>query len=271
MASQRVLKVFEGIVKHTKKLLDEAQISHDEYHEFVLWLDRLGRKGEIPLFMDVFFETHVLNSIYSGYPGTEPSLLGPYHIENTPMLEEPYVLTQRADEKGDVLYFKGTVRSVDGKPLANTLVDMWQADADGEYSHYADDIPEYNLRGRFYTDENGQFEVKTIVPAPYKIPTNGPTGEFLDYIDHHPYRPAHLHIQFKQEGYENLITQVFFEGDPWIETDVAEGVRSTLITKLEHHEDTNGSYKTASLDFEMRTQNWRAETKKDLTVANSSK
>lgn len=256
MVNQRVNEIFEGFIKHTKQLLEETQVTHDEYHEFVGWLDRLGRTGEIPLFMDVFFETHVLHSIYDENPGTEPSLLGPYHIKDTPMLEKPHVLTQRPDEKGEILTFSGTVKAVDGKPLANTLVDMWQADADGEYSHFAENIPDYNLRGRFYTDENGYFEVKTIIPAPYKIPTAGPTGEFLNWMDQHAYRPAHLHLQFEQDGYENLITQVFFEGDQWLETDVAEGVRPSLVTKLEDNAD--GSGKKASLDFEMRTRDWRA-------------
>ncbi|MFB4166215.1 hypothetical protein ACE1TI_21110 [Alteribacillus sp. JSM 102045] len=104
------------------------------------------------------------------------------------------------------------------------------------------------MRGHFHTDENGDFKVKNIVPVPYAIPTNGPTGEFLEYMDHHPMRPAHLHIMFEAEGHDTLITQVFFGGDEWLKTDVAEGFRNELITRLED----KGDHKEASLNFMMR-------------------
>ncbi|WP_238378799.1 dioxygenase [Halalkalibacillus sediminis] len=247
---KRVAAIFESFNKHLKNFLEETKPNHEEYTEFVKWADRLGKTGELPLFMDVFIETHVLRSMYSDKPGTEPSLLGPFYLEDAPVLEKPYKLPMRDNEKGEKLIFSGTVRNIDGEPLANTLVDMWHDDADGEYSAFGADAPDYNLRGRFYTDENGYFEVESIVPIPYQIPTQGATGEFLEIMGQHPYRPAHLHIMFEQEGYETLITQVFFEGDEWLESDVADGVRSSLLTKL--HD--NGDHKSASLDFVMRNK-----------------
>ncbi|MFT4413696.1 dioxygenase [Fredinandcohnia humi] len=248
MANERVISIFQGLLEKTKELIEEKQITHEEYREFCLWFDELGRTGEIPLFMDVFFETHVLRGMYSGLPGTEPSLLGPYYIPNEPGLQAPYTLPQRQDEKGEVLFFTGNVKDIDGNPLQKADVYMWQADADGEYSHFADGIPEYNLRGKMKTDEDGRFTVKTVIPAPYQIPTGGPTGKFLTYIDSHPYRPAHLHFIIDVPGHDKLITQVFFEGDPWLETDVADGVRDSLITKLEKFDD----HTKGSITFELR-------------------
>ncbi|SDI28704.1 catechol 1,2-dioxygenase [Alteribacillus persepolensis] len=250
--NERVEEVFNLFIKHVQAFLKEAELNHQEYTNFVHWADRLGRSGELPLYADVFLETHVLKAMYTDMPGTQPSLLGPYFIDGSPRLEadpgEPFVLTQRPDEEGEVLYFKGNVSSVDGRKLGNTRVEMWQNDAGGKYSAFDSDAPRYNLRGHFYTDENGNFEVKTFVPVPYSIPDQGPTGEFLEYMDQHPMRPAHLHLMFETEGHETLITQVFFEGDKWLETDVAEGVREELVTKLED----NGSHKEASLNFVMR-------------------
>lgn len=250
--NERVEEVFNLFISHMQEFLEKAQLNHEEYTNFVKWADRLGRAGELPLFADVFFETHVLQAMYSDLPGTQPSLLGPYYLEGSPLIEkvpgQPYVLTQRQDEPGDVFFFKGNVRSIDGNPLANVKVEMWHNDNSAKYSGFDSDAPKYNLRGHFFTDENGDFEVKTIVPLPYPIPTNGPTGEFLEYMDQHPMRPAHLHIMFEAEGHETLITQVFFEGDEWLESDVAEGVRPDLMTKLED----KGDHKFASLDFVMR-------------------
>ncbi len=59
----------------------------NKYTNFVNWADRLGGSGEIPLFLDVFVETHVLEAKYKNALGTEPSLLGPYYEENSPLLE----------------------------------------------------------------------------------------------------------------------------------------------------------------------------------------
>lgn len=248
----RVGEVYELFVKHMKAFLEEANLNHEEYTNFIIWADRLGKAGELPLFADVFFESHVLRAMYSAMPGTQPSLLGPYYIEGSPLLEkkpgEPFELTQRPDEEGDLFYFKGNVSNVDGEKLANTKVEMWQNDANSTYSSFDSDAPAYNLRGHFYTDENGDFEVKTIVPVAYSIPDQGPTGEFLDYTDQHPMRPAHLHLMFEAEGHDTLITQVFFEGDEWLETDVADGVREDLMTTLED----KGTHIESSLNFVLR-------------------
>ncbi|MGP4082709.1 dioxygenase family protein [Pseudalkalibacillus sp. R45] len=252
--NERVEEVFQLFIKHIQEFLNEAKLNHEEYTNFVKWADRLGRAGELPLFADVFFETHVLRSMYTDKPGTQPSLLGPFFIEGSPLLEkqqgQPFVLTQRPDEPGETFYFSGKLSNTEGKPLANAHVEMWHNDQSAKYSGFDSDAPRYNLRGHFYTDENGDFEVKTIVPLPYPIPTDGPTGEFLEYLDQHPMRPAHLHLKFEAEGHETLITQVFFEGDEWLETDVADGVRGDLMTKLVD----KGDYKEASLNFVMRPE-----------------
>ncbi|WP_088009368.1 dioxygenase [Indiicoccus explosivorum] len=249
--NKRVLEVYESFIKHMKAFLDEQQLNHEEYTNFVKWADRLGKSGEIPLFLDVFIETYVLEAKYKDLPGTEPSLLGPYFAEGSPEISgKPAVLPQRPDEEGDPLVFRGNVKDVDGKALANTKVEWWQDDNDGLYSNFDSPAPPFNLRGHFYTDENGDFEVRSIVPIPYQIPTDGPTGEFVRAAGYHAYRPAHIHMKFEQPGYETLITQVFFEGDEWLETDVANGVRSSLLTKLEDA----GDHKEASLDFVMRSE-----------------
>lgn len=249
----RVEEVYNLFIKHIQAFLQEANLNHEEYTNFVEWADRLGRTGELPLYADVFFESHVLRAMYTEKPGTQPSLLGPYFIEGSPELEKKdgvLELTQRPDEAGEVMYFSGNVSNTDGKPLAKARVEMWQNDASSKYSAFDSDAPKYNFRGHFFTDENGDFEVKTIVPLAYSIPTEGPTGEFLEYMDQHSMRPAHLHLMFEAEGHETLITQVFFEGDEWLETDVADGVRLDLMTTIEEKD----GHKVSSLDFVLRKE-----------------
>ncbi|MGE7686768.1 hypothetical protein [Peribacillus simplex] len=61
-------------------------------------------------------------------------------------------------------------------------------------------------------------------------------------------RPAHLHFIIDAEGHDQLITQVFFDGDEWLETDVADGVRDSLVIKL----DKKDYYTEGSLEFSLR-------------------
>ena len=69
--------------------------------------------------------------------------------------------------------FSGSVTSTDGTPLAGALLDVWQDNGAGEYSHFHPGVPEHNLRGRLVTDADGRFEVETVLPVPYEIPTDG--------------------------------------------------------------------------------------------------
>lgn len=256
--NQKVVDVYNGMVTKFKELISEHELNHNDYHALVDWLNKLGQAGEVPLFMDVFFETHALQEMYKNVKGTEPTILGPYYLKDSAKLTAPYVLPMRADELGDVLFFSGTIKDIDGNPLSNTTVDMWQADASGEYSGFSEGIPTENLRGIFQTDADGNFEVQTVIPGDYSIPTNGPTGQFLEWIDSHPIRPAHLHFLFKPENGDTLISQVFFEGNKYLDNDVAKGVRGTLITKLTKHDGAekglDRDFYRAHLDFALRLQ-----------------
>ncbi|WP_026564162.1 dioxygenase family protein [Bacillus sp. UNC41MFS5] len=262
MKNQKVIAVYQGLVGKFKELISEHELDHDDYQALVHWMDQVGKSGEIPLFMDVFFETHALQEMYKSVKGTEPTILGPYYIENATEIQNPGVIPQRQEEPGEVLFFSGSVKDTAGNPLVDTKIDLWQADANGEYSHFAEGIPADNLRAVLYTDEKGNFEIQTVVPGNYSIPADGPTGHFLKLIDHHSYRPAHLHLLFKPENGDKLVTQIYFEGDPYLESDVAQGVRGTLITKLEKQEDPivliekglNKPFYTAHLEFELRLQ-----------------
>src|SRR5690625_6514493 len=67
----RVEEVYNLFVEHMKRFLKEANLNHEEYTNFVTWADRLGREGELPLFADVFFESHVLRAMYTDKPRSE--------------------------------------------------------------------------------------------------------------------------------------------------------------------------------------------------------
>ena len=142
--------------------------------------------------------------------------------------------------------------STSGKPLSGAELDMWQADAQGHYSNVHPGTPDWNLRGRFRTEPDGSFEVRTIVPPPYEIPKHGPAGAVLKALGRHCFRPAHLHLKVRHLQYEELTSQLYFDGGQYLEIDVANAVRDDLTIRLNRREVADGPFRTcfeASCDF----------------------
>jgi catechol 1,2-dioxygenase len=126
---------------------------------------------------------------------------------------------------------RGQIRSLDDRPIAGATLDMWQAGADGYYSGFHPDTPAGNLRGRVVTDAEGRFEVETVLPGPYTIPLEGPCGELCRAAGWSPWRPGHLHLIVGGPGHDPLTTQLFFEGEEYLDNDVASAVKPELILR----------------------------------------
>jgi catechol 1,2-dioxygenase len=139
----------------------------------------------------------------------------------------------RPGEQGEPLLFSGQVRAVGGTPLAGAQLDVWHADADGLYSGFAPGIPAGNLRGVVTADTAGRFEIRTMLPAPYEIPKDGPTGQLVAAAGWHAWRPAHLHLIVSVPGYRKLTTQLYFDGGQWLDSDVAQAVKPELVLRPE--------------------------------------
>ena len=86
-----------------------------------------------------------------------------------------------------------------------------------------------NLRGRFVTDAQGAFSFRSVKPAGYPVPTEGPTGALLAAQKRHNMRPAHLHFLIHKPGFKTIASQVYDPEDPHLETDSQFGVTRALI------------------------------------------
>ncbi len=233
----RLATIFSDLATAIEGIVRRHAVTHAEYRQAVAFLDELGRAGEIALFLDVFVEHRIIDANFAGRDGTSAVAQGPFYVEGAPFLQPPYELPHRPDEPGDVLILSGRVRAPDGSPLAGVMLDVWQADATGIYSNFFPGAPEYNLRGRFQTGTDGGYEVRTVVPAPYEIPKAGPTGRFVAAMGRHAFRPAHLHLKLSHGDYRPLTTQLYFAGDPWLDSDVADSVKDSLVVRLQRHQD----------------------------------
>jgi catechol 1,2-dioxygenase len=114
-----------------------------------------------------------------------------------------------------------------------------------------------NLRGKFVTDDDGRFWFRSVKPAGYPVPTDGPVGDLLRAQQRHPYRPAHLHFLAFKRGFKTLVTQVFVDEDERLTTDVVFGVTSHLVGHYRCHDepapepDVKGSWYSLDYDFVM--------------------
>jgi hydroxyquinol 1,2-dioxygenase len=159
---------------------------------------------------------------------TQTTVLGPFYVEDPP--EFPLGADISNGMQGDPLVVTGSVRDLDGKPIAGAVVDVWHSDQDGYYDvqHTAPDSG-LAMRARFRTADDGGLCFWTIKPAPYPIPHDGPVGQMLEAQGRHPWRPAHVHFMIEANGYHRLVTHVFVAGDQYLDSDAVFGVKDSLI------------------------------------------
>ncbi len=232
-SQERVSTLASRVINAINDTVRDERVTYDEYNALKSWLISVGEDGEWPLFLDVWVE-HAVEDVNTDHrEGSKGSIEGPYYIADAPAHEWNGTIEMREDEAGEPFLFRGKVTGVDGEALVGAKIELWHADQAGFYSQFAPGIPEWNLRGCFPTNEEGDFEIHTIQPAPYQIPTDGACGKLIAAAGWHAWRPAHLHVKVSLPGYEELTTQLYFPGDPHNNDDIASAVKPELLLELE--------------------------------------
>ncbi len=225
---ERVSQLATEVLTAIHDTIRKHKVTYAEYDALKTWLISVGEDGEWPLFLDVWIE-HVVEDVATSHrEGNKGSIEGPYYVPNSPERGAKGAIPMREDEPGTPLVWKGQIRSTDGTPLAGS-VQLWHADSNGFYSQYAPGLPEWNLRGTFSTDADGNFEITTVRPAPYQIPTDGACGKLIAAAGWHAWRPAHLHVKVNAPGHEEITAQLYFPGDEHNDDDIASAVKPELI------------------------------------------
>lgn len=122
---------------------------------------------------------------------TRPDIEGPYWLEGSPERSN-----LRVEGEGPLLDLYGTVVNYDCQPVPGAWIDIWHADAAGDY-----DKGGWNYRGHFFADDDGAWHLETVIPGLY------------------PGRTAHIHVKVQGETDTILITQLYFPDVPENETD----------------------------------------------------
>lgn len=247
----RLKELMTSLVQHLHAFARDTRLSEAEWTLGIDFLTAVGHqcsptRQEFILLSDVLGLSMLTVAMNSDKPQgcTESTVFGPFHVDNAPQLPNGGDVAQGA--AGQPCLVRGRVLSHDRTPLAGASVEVWQADALGKYDVQYEDLAQPRARGVLQADAQGCFEFHTIVAEPYPIPTDGPVGDLLRATQRHPWRPAHLHFMVTAAGHETLITHVFRDGDPYLDSDAVYGVRQSLVAPWVQQAD--GLY-TMDFDF----------------------
>jgi hydroxyquinol 1,2-dioxygenase len=233
----RARQVSEALIRHLHAFIREVRPTQQEWMQGIEFLTRTGHmcsatRQEFILLSDTLGVSMLVDAINHphGPEATETTVLGPFYVADPP--EFPLGADISPNRAGRPLFVEGTVRGPDGKPIAGATVDTWHSDEDGYYDVQGE-TGDLTMRARLRTDGEGRFWFRTIVPSFYPIPADGPVGDMLALQGRHPYRPAHVHFMIAAPGCDTLVTHVFLDGDPYLDSDVVFGVKDSLIRKLQ--------------------------------------
>jgi catechol 1,2-dioxygenase len=265
--TQRVFNAYERIenprlrslvfllIKHLHACINEMSPTDQEFEFAWDFMERMAAKtgperNEFLLLADVLGVSQLIESLNHDKP-SQPvgfALVGPFFRANAPFRERG-TADVSDDTRGARVRISGKVYDFDTKaPIDGAILDTWQAAPNGLYENQDANQPNYNLRGRYKSDENGTFELTALMPTAYPVPTDGPVGELLRAAKRPPDRPAHIHFIVSAPGYETLVTQIFVRGDKQIEEDAVFTANEKMVGEFKKEDD----HFLLSYDFPLR-------------------
>lgn len=240
----RLARVMRSLVEHLHGFVTEIGLTEEEWaaaigiltatgditdekrQEFILWSDTLG----VSMLVDAI-------SHHAPPGATESTVLGPFYVAGAPV--RPYGADIAEQDAGVPAWVHGRVLDLGGAPIAGAELDVWQNGDNRLYAAQDDDAPDDHLRGRFRTEADGRFAFRAVRPVPYPIPDDGPVGRMLAATGRHPWRPAHVHLIARAEGYRSVTTHIFDRRSPYLDDDTVMAVKDSLVRDFDERAATD--------------------------------
>ena len=263
--SPRFREIMTAAVNNLHGFARDAKLTEIEFHQVCGYIAKLGQAtteshNEVVLAagsLGVSALVCLLNNGNNGQTETTANLMGPFWRMDSPSLLNGASIVH-GPTPGVPIFVKAWVHDHTGKAVSGALVDVWQASAEGFYENQDPGQANMNLRGQFTTDAQGMVSFRSIKPAGYPIPLQGPVGELLRAQGRHNLRPAHIHFMIYKSGFKTQFAQVYSSDDPHLETDVQFGVTQALIGQYVLHDqepapeaDVTGSWYSMEHHFEI--------------------
>jgi catechol 1,2-dioxygenase len=213
----RMKTIFGAMMRHLHDFAREVDLTPEEWLMGVkflnetgkIWAESDGKRNEMHRLSDITglesLVTEIANYVQTDNPDYSPTsaaILGPFWSPNAPWRKLGDSVVQDKHE-GTVTYMHGVIRDLaTQKPIPNVTFDFWQASSNGKYDFQdPDNQSDNNLRGKYKTDENGEYRLYCLRPTAYSLPTDGPSYQLLSALDRHPMRPAHIHLMVSSLNY----------------------------------------------------------------------
>ncbi len=239
----RFREIMSSLVRHLHAFAREVKLTEAEFQAAASYIAAIGQKSS---------ETHneavlmagslglstlvcLLNNGNRGATETTANLLGPFWRADSPATQNGASIV-RSPTPGEPIFVNAWITDPQGQPVAGAEVDVWHSSTEGYYENQDPVQADMNLRGKFTSDADGHIAFRSIKPAGYPIPVDGPVGDLLRAQGRANMRPAHLHFLIYKPGFKTHISQVYTDDDPHLETDSQFGVTRALIGHYVRHD-----------------------------------
>ena len=223
----------QAFVSHLHAFATEVALGEDEWRALIDALTATGRitderRQEFILWSDSLGLSMLVDALARPPDGaTESTVLGPFYVPGAPL--RAYGESMAEEPAGTPAWVHGRVLSTAGEPIAGAELDVWQNGADRLYAVQRPEAPEDHLRGRYRTRADGSFAFVAVRPVAYPIPDDGPVGRMLAATDRHPWRPAHLHMIVRADGFRTVATHIFDSASEYLDSDAVFAVKRSLV------------------------------------------
>lgn len=235
-ADPRLRELMQAFVSHLHAFATEVALTEDEWRALIDTLTATGRitderRQEFILWSDALGLSMLVDALARPPDGaTESTVIGPFYRPGAPL--RAYGESMAEEPAGTPAWVHGRVLSNAGEPIAGAELDVWQNGSDRLYAVQRPEAPEDHLRGRYRTRDDGSFAFVAVRPVAYPIPDDGPVGRMLAATGRHPWRPAHLHIIVRAEGFRTVATHIFDSASEYLDSDAVFAVKRSLVRQF---------------------------------------
>lgn len=231
--NNRVNDIVTDLVDVIRDVMLKHSVTNNEFREAIDFIiDTAHEKFEMELMLQMFFEMTTAEAENKKSAGSASNIAGPFFLEGARKIDAEGEIKTIAKDNGEAIIIRGKITDTNGKPLAGVALDVWHSTPQGTYSGVHPGIPKDHYRVTIITGDDGYYQVKTTKPVPYQIPADGNTGKLLTMMGRHSWRPAHIHFKARGDGIKEHITQIYFEGEEYVDSDCCDAVIPELVHPL---------------------------------------